>query len=139
MSTAGPAWQDTAQTHEAPVLLEGGGLVNLPRADNPLLFTDPVSLSYGDLNVSHGSRTDAQLVRLVDAGGGDGTWELELVSQSASAKKATPTSFEKPWPRAHSFSMKMTPASPAMAATFITPTATSTTMRPQQQPTQYAP
>src|SRR3989440_2407462 len=85
VSTAGAAWADTQRTKEAPVVLEGGGLVNLPRADDPLLFTDPVSLSYGDLNVSRGSRTDAQLVRLVDAGGGDGTWQLELSPQAASA------------------------------------------------------
>ena len=85
VSTAGPAWADTPRTKEAPVVLEGGGLVNLPRADDPLLFTDPVSLSYGDLNVSHGARSEAQLVQLVDAGGGAGTWQLELSPQSASA------------------------------------------------------
>src|SRR5206468_9555174 len=85
MSTAGAAWADTQRTKEAPVVEEGGGLVNLPRADDPLLFTDPVSLSYGDLNVSHGARSEAQLVQLVDAGGGVGTWQLELSPQSASA------------------------------------------------------
>jgi minor extracellular serine protease Vpr len=85
VSTAGATWADTARTKEAPVVLEGGGLVSLPRADAPLLFTDPVSLSYGDLNVSRGSRSSAQLVRLVDAGGGTGTWQLGLSPQSASA------------------------------------------------------
>jgi subtilisin family serine protease len=85
VSTAGPSWADTQRTKEAPVVLEGGGLVNLPRADGPLLFTDPASLSYGDLNVSRGARSGGQLVRLVDAGGGAGTWTLELSPQSASA------------------------------------------------------
>ncbi|HEX6702416.1 MAG TPA: S8 family serine peptidase [Gaiellaceae bacterium] len=85
VSTAGAAWADTARTKEAPVVLEGGGLVNLPRADNPLVFTDPVSLSYGDLDVSRGARASAQLVRIVDAGGGAGTWQLALDPQSASA------------------------------------------------------
>jgi minor extracellular serine protease Vpr len=85
VSTAGAAWADTQRTKEAPVVLEGGGLVNLPRADAPLLFTDPVSLSYGDLDVSRGARSSAQLARLVDAGGGAGTWQLGLSPQSASA------------------------------------------------------
>src|SRR5207248_5738160 len=35
VSTAGAAWADTQRTKEAPVVLEGGGLVNLPRADDP--------------------------------------------------------------------------------------------------------
>ena len=41
MSTAGAAWGDTARTQEAAVTLEGGGLVNVPRADDPQLFTEP--------------------------------------------------------------------------------------------------
>ena len=35
-----------------PCSLEGGGLVNVAAADDPLLFTDPASLSFGDLNVN---------------------------------------------------------------------------------------
>ena len=35
VSTAGAAYADTARTVEAPVLLGGGGLVDLPRADDP--------------------------------------------------------------------------------------------------------
>ena len=35
VSTAGPAWADTARTQEAPVPLEGGGLVALPQAVDP--------------------------------------------------------------------------------------------------------
>ena len=41
MSTAGPAWGDTARTQEASVLLEGAGLVNVQAADDPRIFTDP--------------------------------------------------------------------------------------------------
>ncbi len=41
VSTAGPAWADTARTVEAPVLLQGGGLVNVQRAADAQLFTDP--------------------------------------------------------------------------------------------------
>src|SRR5207237_2255917 len=85
VSTAGPAWADTARTSEAPVLLEGGGLASLPRATDPRLFTDPVSLSFPDLNVSRRAVSRAALVRLADAGGGPGAWTVRLAPQSPSA------------------------------------------------------
>jgi len=83
VSTAGAAWRDTARTQEAPVTLEGGGLVSLPHATDPLLFTDPVSLSFEDLVVTHGAASRALLVRLTDAGGGAGTWNVGLAAQAA--------------------------------------------------------
>jgi minor extracellular serine protease Vpr len=84
MSTAGPAYSDTTQTHEAPVLLEGSGLVNLPRATNPLVFTDPQSLSFGDLDVSGGAQTRSRVVHLSDANGGVGNWVVSVEPQSSS-------------------------------------------------------
>jgi hypothetical protein len=80
VSTAGPAWGDTARTREAAVTLEGGGLVALPRATDPKLFTAPVSLSFDDL-APGAART--QLVHVSDAGGGAATWQVELVPQAA--------------------------------------------------------
>jgi minor extracellular serine protease Vpr len=85
VSTAGPAWADTARTHEAPVPLEGGGLVSLPGAANPRIFTDPVSLSFENLDLTHGAASTALLVRLTDAGGGAGTWQVTVTSQAATA------------------------------------------------------
>jgi minor extracellular serine protease Vpr len=85
VSTAGPAWGDTSRTSEASVLLEGGGLASLPRADDPRIFTDPVSLSLGDLNVNRGPASEALLVRVADAGRGAGTWTVGLQPQSASS------------------------------------------------------
>jgi minor extracellular serine protease Vpr len=85
VSTAGPAWGNTARTQEAPVLLQGGGLVDVVRADQPLLFTSPVSLSFGDVNVNRGPQTRALATQLEDAGGGAGTWSVELRPQAASA------------------------------------------------------
>ena len=85
ISTAGPAWADTARTQEAPVTLEGGGLVSLPRADDPQLFTDPASLSFEDLVVAHGAAARGLLVRLTDAGDGAGAWQVTLQPQSATA------------------------------------------------------
>ncbi|MHB8470441.1 MAG: S8 family serine peptidase, partial [Gaiellaceae bacterium] len=83
ISTAGPAWGDTARTQEAPVTLEGGGLVALPQAASPELFTDPASLSFEDLGVLHGAASRGLLVRLTDASGGAGTWQVELQPQAA--------------------------------------------------------
>jgi minor extracellular serine protease Vpr len=83
VSTAGAAWGDTARTQEAPVTLEGGGLVSLPRAADPRLFTDPVSLSFEDLSVTSGAASRGLLVRLTDAGSGAGTWQIELAPQAA--------------------------------------------------------
>jgi minor extracellular serine protease Vpr len=83
VSTAGASWADTARTNEAPVTLEGGGLVDLPRADDPQVFTDPASLSFRDLDVTRGGTSKALLVRVSDAGDGAGTWSVELAPQSA--------------------------------------------------------
>jgi subtilisin family serine protease len=85
MSTAGPAWGDTARTQEASVLLEGAGLINVPRADNPELFTTPFSLSFDDLDIRSGSARRSLLLEVQDAGGGAGTWTLGLQSQSATS------------------------------------------------------
>jgi minor extracellular serine protease Vpr len=84
VSTAGAAWADTARTQEAPVTLEGGGLVDLPRADRPLVFTEPASLSFQDLNVNLRSDSRALVVRVTDAGDGAGTWQVQLAPQSTS-------------------------------------------------------
>jgi minor extracellular serine protease Vpr len=92
VSTAGSAWGDTARTREAPVPLEGGGLVSLPGADDPVLFTDPVSLSFGDLDVTHGAASSSLLVHVSDAGGGAGTWQVTLAAQAAT----TGTSLDLP-------------------------------------------
>ncbi|MBD0347866.1 MAG: S8 family serine peptidase [Thermoleophilia bacterium] len=84
VSTAGPAWADTARTSEAPVVLQGGGLVSVPAADNPLVFTDPASLSFGDLKTTGGAVRRSLLLSIQDAGGGAGTWAVELHAQSTS-------------------------------------------------------
>src|SRR4029077_19923203 len=74
VSTAAPAWGDTARTEEAPVTLGGGGLVDLPNATKPEVFTEPASMSFQDLDVTKGSDSRALLVRITDAGGGAGMW-----------------------------------------------------------------
>ncbi|MDX6407956.1 MAG: minor extracellular serine protease Vpr [Gaiellaceae bacterium] len=82
VSTAGAAWEDTARTREAPATLEGGGLVDLPRAARPRVLTEPASLSFQDLDVNRGSDSRGLLVRVTDAGDGAGTWQIQLAPQA---------------------------------------------------------
>jgi minor extracellular serine protease Vpr len=84
MTTAGPAWANTARTQEAPVLLEGAGLVNVLAANNPKLFANPSSLSFGYLDASAGNTSRQLLISLSDAGGGSGAWTVTVAAQSAS-------------------------------------------------------
>jgi minor extracellular serine protease Vpr len=85
VSTAGPVWADTARTTEASVLLEGGGIIDVPRADDPKIFTIPSALSFGDLKASRGAVTRPLTLDVSDAGGGSGTWTVEVQPQSASS------------------------------------------------------
>ncbi|MGH2921488.1 MAG: S8 family serine peptidase, partial [Gaiellaceae bacterium] len=85
MSTAGPAWGNTQRTVEASVLIAGGGLVNVQAADDPKVFTEPASLSFGDLNVNRGAARRNRLLSISDAGDGTGTWTVEVQPQVASA------------------------------------------------------
>jgi subtilisin family serine protease len=84
MSTAGPAWGNTARSQEASALTQGAGLVNLLAADDPKIFTEPASLSFGDLQAGGAPVSKQLLLSLRDAGGGAGAWTVELRPQSAS-------------------------------------------------------
>jgi minor extracellular serine protease Vpr len=84
MSSASPAWGDTSRTHEASVLLEGGGLVDLPAANDPKLFAEPSSLSYGYLETTRAAPRKPLLLSLSDAGTGGGAWTIALDPQAAS-------------------------------------------------------
>jgi minor extracellular serine protease Vpr len=83
MSSADPAWGDTARTKEASVLLEGGGLVDVAAADTPKLFAEPSSLSYGYLETTNAAARKALLLSLSDAGTGGGAWTIEIQPQAA--------------------------------------------------------
>ena len=76
------AADDRAQ--EASVLLEGSGLINVQAADTPLIFSDPASLSFGQIKPANGTARSQMLFTVQDAGGGAGTWSVELHPQSAS-------------------------------------------------------
>ena len=65
---------------EVSPLREGGGRIDLPRADNPLVFTDPTGISFG--LVKRGDSATKQLA-LTDAGGGPQPWAATVATQSA--------------------------------------------------------
>jgi subtilisin family serine protease len=85
VSTAGPAWLDTARTKEAPVTYEGGGLINVARANDPRVFTNPSSLSFEDLDVTRAAQNKALLVRVTDAGKGAGEWQVSIAPQQTTS------------------------------------------------------
>ena len=67
---------------EVATTREGGGRIDLAKADNPLIFTSPTGLSFGLVKVG----TDAtQSFQVTDAGGGPAPWTVTVQSQSAPA------------------------------------------------------
>jgi hypothetical protein len=66
-------------------MVEGAGLIDVGRADDPQVFTDPQSLSFHYLDVNHGPASRPLLATITDAGDGAGTWQVELQAQSATA------------------------------------------------------
>jgi subtilisin family serine protease len=60
---------------ELPPTREGGGMIWLPRADQPLAFTQPTSLSFGLLRRAGSA---SRRVALTDAGGGAGSWRVSV-------------------------------------------------------------
>ena len=58
---------------------QGGGVVALVRADQPLLFARPTALSFGLLERG---RASTRALALEDAGGGAGAWKVEVVTRA---------------------------------------------------------
>jgi subtilisin family serine protease len=79
--TGDPVFAGEGKTEEASTVRAGGGVVNLPRADNPLLFADPVTLSFGLVGTAPATRT----VALTDAGGGAGSWNAAVERRAGRA------------------------------------------------------
>jgi subtilisin family serine protease len=77
--TGDPAFVDDRKTAELPTVRAGGGVVNLARADNPLVFASPVALSFGLVGPT---ATVTRQVELTDAGGGLGPWTVTLEQQN---------------------------------------------------------
>ena len=67
---------------EADTTREGGGTIDLVRADRPLVFASPTSLAFGF--VAPGGSAPRQ-VALSDAGGGAGDWAVSTTLQQPAA------------------------------------------------------
>jgi subtilisin family serine protease len=78
-STGDPVHPVGSSTELTP-LREGGGRIDVVRADNPLVFTEPTGLSFG--LVKRGSTASQQLA-LTDAGGGAAPWNATVTAQAA--------------------------------------------------------
>lgn len=67
---------------ELPTTREGGGLIQVPAANAPLVFAAPANLSFGELKPGAGA---TRSVDLTDAGGGAGTWTVAVAQQGGTA------------------------------------------------------
>jgi hypothetical protein len=82
--TGNPALADVDRA-PAGSIQAGGGIVDLLRADAPLVFARPTSLSFGLL---HRGAAASDTVSLTDAGGGAGTWSVSVETVSAPSGSA---------------------------------------------------
>jgi subtilisin family serine protease len=81
--TGDPAFADERKTTALSTVRAGGGVVNLVRADTPLLFASPATISFGLVGPN---ATLTRQVELADAGGGAGApWTVTLEQQSTVA------------------------------------------------------
>jgi subtilisin family serine protease len=78
---------------EVPSTREGGGIVDLPRADVPLIFASPTGLSFGRMSPSSSSPAT---VTLTDAGGGAGDWAVSTLVQTGSGTVVVPPTVTVP-------------------------------------------
>ena len=94
VQTGAPAG-DPEDDFEAAATREGGGIVDLPEANDPRLFASPSTLSLGLLRVGSNRRAT---VDLTDAGGGAGSWSVSvrLPAAAAGVKIAVPQSVTVP-------------------------------------------
>ncbi|MGH3055757.1 MAG: S8 family peptidase, partial [Gaiellaceae bacterium] len=75
LASTGDRVHPTGRSGVASVLREGGGRIDLVRADQPLIFTDPTSLGWG--LVRRGLSATKQL-STTDAGGGSTPWSVSI-------------------------------------------------------------
>ena len=79
LASTGSEVHPAGRSGEVSVLREGGGRIDLVRANQPLIFTDPTSLGWG--LVRRGFSGTKQL-STADAGGGSAPWSVSIHAQS---------------------------------------------------------
>ncbi len=80
VQTGARVFEDASRSAETQATREGGGLVDLTKADRPLLFARPSSVSFGLLRAG---QTVARSVSFADAGGGAAAWTVTVAPQTA--------------------------------------------------------
>jgi subtilisin family serine protease len=93
--TGRPVWTDLTHKREVLPTREGGGLIDLAAADNPLVFASPSSVSFRFL---HRGENATLPIELSDAGGGAGMWtaSVQVEARSASATVSAPAAVSVP-------------------------------------------
>ena len=111
LASTGDEVHPTGRSGEVSVLREGGGRIDLVRADRPLIFTNPSSLSWG--LVRRGFSGTKQL-STADAGGGAAKWSVSIHAQSMprGARLEAPT---KTLVAGHSLALRLTVSQTARA------------------------
>ena len=71
---------------EVSPLREGGGRIDLPKADQPLLFARPTSVAFGLLRPR---ATQTRTITLTDAGGGAGNWAVRTAAGVSAPSQVT--------------------------------------------------
>jgi subtilisin family serine protease len=80
LATTGDPVHPAGGSGEVAALREGGGRIDLPRADNPQIFVAPTSLSFG--LVQHNANS-SKTITLSDAGGGIDGWTPTIAPQAS--------------------------------------------------------
>jgi subtilisin family serine protease len=79
LASTGDPVHPSGSSAEISTLREGGGRIDLGRADQPLLFTNPTSLGWG--LVKRGFSSTKQL-STTDAGGGSASWSVSVAARA---------------------------------------------------------
>jgi subtilisin family serine protease len=80
--TGDPVYTAPTKATETTSIREGGGLIDLPRADDPRVFATPTGISFGLVRPGN---SVSQSIALTDAGGGAGMWTIVVQQQQAGA------------------------------------------------------
>ncbi len=79
LASTGNEVHPPGRSGEVSVLREGGGRVDLARADRPLIFTDPTSLGWGLVRRGF---SGSKKLSTADAGDGSAPWRVSIHTQS---------------------------------------------------------
>jgi subtilisin family serine protease len=91
LTTTGDVVRAAAGGKEVTSTREGGGRIDLVRADNPLIFVSPTGLTFG---LPAPGQTTTRTIDVTDAGGGPDPWTVSVSAQSmpsGAAVTVTPT------------------------------------------------